>query len=433
MTSRSRHLPPSQIPLLSALISLGLACALPHAAHATNGYFSNGYGAKTEAVAGVGIALPQDGLAAASNPAGTAFVDTQINLGLDLFQPDRGASVSGNNLGPAGSLDGNYSGNGKSLFFIPSFGYSRQLNSETSIGLAVYGNGGMNTQYNTNPFAPIGGKGSGGVNLEQLIVTPSVAYKVTSQNVLGIGLNFAYQRFKAQGLQGFAAASTSPADVSNNGSDSSTGVGVHLGWIGQIDDQWRVGATWSSKINGSFSKYKGLFADNGNFDIPANYGLGLAYQPSATWSVAADYQVIQYGGVSSVGNPLSNFNPAGGVFLGSSGGPGFGWKDVKVVKLGVVENFSPTLTLRAGFSHSTEPIPSSQTFFNILAPGTIQNHVTFGFTWRVGAHSEWSGFYAHGFEKTVNGQQSIPPSFGGGDANVHLKEDILGIEYGWHF
>ncbi|MBA1419274.1 long-chain fatty acid transporter, partial [Klebsiella pneumoniae] len=62
-----------------------------------------------------------------------------------------------------------------------------------------------------------------------------------------------------------------------------------------------------------------------------------------------------------------------------------------------------------------------------------QDHVTAGFTWKADGHSEWSAFYGHAFTKTVNGQQSIPGSFGGGEANVHLKENIVGVSYCWLF
>ena len=47
-----------------ALVLLG-ALAWPGLASATNGYFSHGYGVRAQGVAGVSIALPQDGLAAA--------------------------------------------------------------------------------------------------------------------------------------------------------------------------------------------------------------------------------------------------------------------------------------------------------------------------------------------------------------------------------
>lgn len=425
----SRHTTPNPV-LLASLALIGLS-SLPHLAHATNGYFAHGYGVKAQAIAGVGIALPQDGLAAATNPAGTAFVGTRLDAGLNFFSPSRSAEIKGNNLGPFGSLDGDYSANGKQHFFIPEFGYTRQLSGTTSVGLAVYGNGGMNTQYDTNPFARIGGQGQAGVNLEQLFISPSVAYKLTPEHVLGVALNLAHQRFSAQGLDPFKGASASPDHVTNQGTDTANGLGIRLGWIGQIAPQWQLGATWSSKIDGRFDKYKGLFADDGRFDIPANYGLGLSYQPTKDWTIAADYQVIQYSGVKSVSNPLSKL--ASGNALGSADGAGFGWEDVTVYKLGVVHELSPALTLRAGYSHATQAVPDDQTFFNILAPGVVQDHLTVGFTWKADQRSEWSGFYGHAFNKQVNGKGAIPPAFGGGEANVRLKENILGIAYGWRF
>ncbi len=421
----TRHFRPSAI---QHAIALGLTLSvLPMAAQATNGYFSHGYGVNAEAVAGVGIALPQDGLTAATNPAGTAYVGNRLDAGLNYFAPSRGAEIKGNGAG----LNGDYSANGKKHFFIPEFGYTRQINASTSVGLAIYGNGGMNTQYDQNPFASIGGQGKAGVNLEQLFISPSAAYKLTPDHTIGAALNLAYQRFSAQGISPFAGASASPANVSDQGTDTSTGAGVRLGWIGQIAPQWRLGATWSSKISGKFDKYKGLFADNGSFDIPANYGLGLSYQASRDWTIAADYQVIQYSGSKSVSNPLSKL--ASGNLLGSANGPGFGWEDVTVYKLGVVHQWSPSLTLRGGYSHATQAVPQSETFFNILAPGVVQDHVTAGFSWKLDAQSELSAFYGHAFSKTVNGRNSIPLSFGSGEANVHLKEDILGLSYGWKF
>lgn len=414
--------------LVASLVGAGCMVLSPQAG-ATNGYFAHGYGVKAESVAGVGVALPQDGLTAATNPAGTAYVGNRLDAGLNYFEPSRGADIQGNAFG----LNGSYSANGKKVFLIPELGYARQLSDALSLGLAIYGNGGMNTQYDQNPFASIGGQGRAGVNLEQLFISPSVAYKITPEHTFGLALNLAYQRFSAQGIGAFAAASNAPANVSDQGTDTSTGAGLRLGWIGQVTPQWRLGATWSSKISGRFDKYKGLFADNGSFDIPANYALGVAYQPTADWTIAADYQVIEYSGVKSVTNPLSKLNPSTGNLLGSSDGPGFGWEDVSVYKLGLIYRLRPDWTLRGGYSHATQAVPASQTFFNILAPGVVQDHVTAGFTWKADVHSEWSAFYGHAFNKTVNGQQSIPGGFGGGEANVHLKENIVGVSYGWLF
>ena len=67
--------------------------------------------------------------------------------------------------------------------------------------------------------------------------------------------------------------------MTNNGYDSSVGWGVRLGYTGQDHPDCTLGATWASKTYmGEFDKYRGLFAEQGDFDIPSNFGVGLAWQ-----------------------------------------------------------------------------------------------------------------------------------------------------------
>jgi hypothetical protein len=65
------------------------------AAQATDGYFQPGYSIKSNGMGGVGIALPQDALAAATNPAGMALIGNRVDGGLSLFKPDRSVSTTG--------------------------------------------------------------------------------------------------------------------------------------------------------------------------------------------------------------------------------------------------------------------------------------------------------------------------------------------------
>ncbi len=410
-------------PIAAGLVlTLGSANAL-----ATDGYFSTGYSVKSQGVGGASIAYPQDGLAAASNPAGTAWVDDQIEAGITLFTPNRNTEITGS---PVPGANGSYDGNATKNFLIPEFGYAQKISNTTSVGVAVFGNGGMDTDYSNSPFAAYGGQGSAGVNLEQLFIEPSVAFKVDQNNTLGVGVNFAYQQFSAKGLQGFSQASADAANLTNRGTDTSTGWGLHLGWLVHLTHDLTVGATWSSKINtGKFSDYSGLFADGGSFDIPESYGIGLAFKATPTWTLVADIEKIKYSQIVSVANPLANLfagNP-----LGSANGPGFGWQDVTAIKLGASYDVQPSVTVRAGYNHSGQPIPADQTFFNILAPGVVQDHLSFGASWKTSSSGELSLFYAHAFKKQVNGSSSIPSSFGGGEANINLTENSFGLAYIW--
>lgn len=403
----------------------------PAASFATNGYFSHGYGIKSKGMGGAGIALPQDTLAAAINPAGMVLVGSRLDVGMDWFHPSRGAEIRGNAF-----PDADYSANDKQDFFIPEFGYNRMLNERMSLGIAAYGNGGMNSDYKVNSFDRFGATGSSGVNLEQLFISPTFAMKLTPSQAVGVALNFAYQRFSAKGLGPFdmtgpGQASESPGSVTNNDNAAGTGWGLRLGWNGQVTPELSLGATYQTKTSMSkLDKYKGLFAEQGGMDIPENYGLGLAFKATPKLTLAADVMRINYSAIKSIGNGIDNMTVLGNP-LGSNNGPGFGWQDMTVYKLGVSYQASNSLVLRAGYNHGKQPIPSSETFLNILSPGVVEDHLTLGATWAIDSKSEISISYMHAFKNTVNGSSnSIPASYGGGSVNLYMYQDSLGIAYG---
>ena len=411
---------------------MAFGIALAPTAYATNGYFAHGYGLKAKGMAGAAIALPQDAIAAAYNPAGFFFVADRLDLGVDWFSPTRGATLRGS---PA-PINGNYDGSNKKDFYIPEFGYKRALGPNLAFGLSVYGNGGMNTDYTT--AFPLFGTSPAGVNLEQAFVAPSLAWQLAPGQVLGAALNFAYQRFKAAGLENFTAPvgspqqfSQFPADVTNKGHDTSTGWGLRVGWMGKLAP-CSFGVTYQTKTKMSeFDAYRGLFAEQGGFDIPANYGAGVACPVVQNVTVAFDVVRIEYSGVTSIANPLlPNLFQAP---LGSAGGAGFGWEDVTAYKLGLQWQVNPDLALRAGFNYGKQPIPARETLFNVLAPGVVEEHYTLGATVKVGAQAELTGALMYAPEKTVRGANSIPAPFGGGEADIRLKEVSFGVALGWRF
>ena len=390
----------------SRIAIMGLTALAATAAHATDGYFDYGYGVQAKGVGGAAVAFPQDALAIAANPAGIAFLENRLDFGLTYFQPDRSAS-----LGPY-----HFDGNNTQQFYIPEAGYKHSLSSDVDFGIAVYGNGGLNTGYDK----PIPGFGNtpDGVDLTQVFITPTFSYKLNENNAIGISPIFAVQQFKAYGLENFG--------VGNNGFDYSYGGGVRIGYTGKLTDWLTVGATYQSPIwSTHFKDYANLFAEQGGFDIPQNFAVGFAIKPQKQITVALDVEEIFFSDVKSVGNPLS-FTP-----LGADNGPGFGWNDVTAVKTGIAYEATDKLTLRAGFNYSSQPVPDSQTYFNILAPAVVQYHVTAGATWRFNHDWELSAFYAHAFENTVNGSGSIygPNS----NANLSMSQDSFGLALGWIF
>jgi len=395
----------------------------PSVAFATNGYFTHGSSVKAQGMAGVSYALAHDSIKAASNPASLIALGNQVDVGMTWFTPDREASISGNGFG----LNGNYSGNDEKSFLIPEAGFSRRYSDTISYGVAIYANGGMNTSYKQTPFASLGSTGPAGVDLTQLFVTGSAAYKLNEKHSVGVGVTYVYQRFAAEGIQTFAGISAAPGAVSNNGHDNSDGWGLKLGWQGQVSDDVTLALTWSSRINtGDFNEYRGLFAEQGGFDVPATYGAGFAWQVDPNLTLAGDWQFIEYSDVKSVGNLLVLNAP-----LGSDDGAGFGWQDINVYKLGLTYQVGSNLTLRTGISHAEQPIPSSQTLLNVLAPGVIQDHFSVGASWQLDEKQTLSVSYTRALEEEVKGEGSIPAAFGGGEADLQMSQDILG--FAWQY
>ena len=396
----------------AAALALG-AALIP--AHATNGYFAHGYGIKAKGMGGAGVALAQDGFAGANNPAQSAFAGNRYDVGVDLFMPEREMARTDSPFGPFGNVSEK---SGSESFLIPEFGYNNVINDQLSMGLTIYGNGGMNTDYNGDPRILGTASGDLGVDLMQLIVAPTLAYKLSPQHSLGVSPLIVYQTFEAKGLQGFG--------IQNQGKDSSSGLGVRLGYLGKLTDQLSVGASYSPKINMSnFKKYDGLFAEQGDFDIPANYTLGLAFQVTSALQVALDYQLIEYGDIRSIANPASRTAP-----LGADNGSGFGWSDINVVKLGVQWQANDTWTLRAGYNKGDNPINAQNVTFNILAPGVIEEHLTLGATMKLDAQSEVSASYMYGFSNSVTGTGGTPA---GGTETITMKQNSLGVQYSRQF
>ncbi|HSN31862.1 MAG TPA: outer membrane protein transport protein [Ideonella sp.] len=421
------------------LAPLAALCAAAPAL-ATNGYFEHGYGMKAKGMGGAATAVADDAFGGANNPANMVWVGSRIDVGGDVFMPDRDAERSGAGIP---SLNGKVE-SGRKTFLLPEFGIVRPVRSDLAWGVTVYGNGGMNTSYpqgnfncGAGPANMLCGSGGLGVDLMQLIVAPTLAYKLSERHSVGVSLLLGYQRFEARGLQafdnapGFPPFTGAPGSVTNRDHDSSTGVGLRVGWFGRLNDMVSLGAAYSPKMSmGRFDKYKGLFAGDGGFDIPSNYSIGIAVTPLPAWTFALDVQRINYGEIPSVGDPSTVQAP-----LGSANGPGFGWRDIDVVKLGAVWRMSDRWTLRAGYNRGGNPIAPADVTFNILAPGVMKDHYTLGFTVTPSQAGEFTMSLMVAPRQSVSGPSLFNPLMqnAAGNETIGMREVSVGAAWGWKF
>ena len=432
-----------------SLLTLGITSVFVSPfANATNGFFTHGTSTKEKGLAGAGVAYSQDALAAATNPAGMVFIGERFDIGAAVFSPSpRSYKVTGTPLPPnpplmplgsgINAVPGEKVESDTDFFLIPHIGYNWQLDKTTAVGVSMYGNGGMNTDYaasSTPGGAGTFGDGTTGINLEQAFFNVSVANKLDDKHAIGVSVILVVQRFSAEGLGGFGTAgfSVDPANLTSGKNSTSTGLGLKFGYQGEVTDGVRIGLSYQPKINmGEFDDYAGLFADGGRLDIPATYTLGVSFDVSSSGMVVADIQEIKYSGSGAVSNPLSNLfsscNP-GDVSgcLGGVNGPGFGWQDMTVYKIGY-QFESGDNTYRIGYSHADQPVPESDVFFNVLAPAVVEDHITAGWTKRLANNQEFNlaGLYVP--SNSVKGANPLD----GGSTQIEIEMSQWEIQAGW--
>ena len=270
-----------------------------------------------------------------------------------------------------------------------------------------------------------------GVDLAQLFIGVPYARRLNGRHSIGVMPIVAAQRFEATGLQPFQGFSVNPTKVTNNGYDYSFGYGIRIGWLGELTEQLTVGASAQSRLYmQEFDEYAGLFAEQGDFDIPATVVVGLSFKASPDVTLVADWQRIFYGDVKSLSNP-NDTALVPGTLLGSDNGLGFGWQDIDIIKLGVQWQYRPDLTLRAGVSHADQLFHNGDSLFNVLAPASVRTHASVGLTYKVDAGNTLSVSYTRAFDEEIGGQN---PGFTGPQTgSVRMDQHELEIGWSWLF
>jgi len=449
--------------LLATAILASLAA--PGLVQATNGYFMIGFGSKSRGMGGVGVAEGVDGFAGAYNPATMVDVGTRFDLGGDIFWAPNAVTHSDGTLSETTIVeeskfpDTGFSRGG--VFMIPGMGGMYKVDNDTTVGFTFIG-AGMGTQFNQavpatatsnqsyfyNFNHPVNlADNKVGIKLLQMQIPISIAHKINDKYALGVSFVFAGQYFEAWGLQAFDALgfTGSKGNISNEGTDFAYGAGIRVGWQGKfLNNELIAGVNYSSRVYMKpFEDYSNLFAEHGDFDIPENYTVGVAYKGVKDFNLKFDVQQVNYSDVASVGNPgpyaynSTEFNPlcpgedTAECKLGGVLGLGFGWTDQTIYKFGAEYQLMEKLTLRGGFNYGKMTIAADQILFHLIAPATIEKHLTFGATYHWSSDIELSASYVHAFEATLEGPTMFQPLGSNPDittnnAAISMKQRSLG-------
>ena len=410
-------------------VFIGLLCSLTLTTSDVHAILAS---VKTTGMAATGIAYPQDAEAGAFNPAGMVDVGDRVDVGFSVDRTSRKTRLSGN-LSPL--VNGKFDASHKAKYaYSGDFGINKMLgcNCDMSLGFIVY-----NRNYNKTKYGqalPLFGTSKVGMEYVHETASLIFAVKLWERHNFGISVNYMIQRLWVQGLQNFdnALFSADPGRVTNRSYNYSQGAGFTLGYRGQITDCLSIGVTYQPKTYMSkFKKYRGFLAGDGRLNIPQKIGGGVAWRFLPCATVAFDVEYINWKRVKALHRPLQTNLIANK--LGSHSGSGFGFRDQWFYRVGIDYDVCDWITVRAGFRHANTPIRRSQTAVNALTVDTIEDFLTLGATVCINPCNEVSFFYAHGFNKKIRGKNSIPASFGGGEADLKEYADVFGISWGYVF
>lgn len=423
---------------LAVSISLGLAA--PASVFATNGMFLISNGTKSRGMGGVAIALTHDTLTSATNPATMAFTGNRFDIGGDIFIPSAESTLGqGTTRHTEVSKPTHFTIN-DGVYMMPNMGASWS-DGDLSYGFTMVGVGGGGSRYSYNLFN--GAKGGDttqplGVSLLVMDMNPTIAMKLDDTNTIGATLIIGVQVFKAFGLTEFTTftqTGDSTAKFTDEGAEVTYGAGLRLGWLGKMSDEVTLGAEYTSQTYMSkFDNYKDLFAE-GKINTPGNIGIGAAYQFSSDILLAMDINYIMYEDVPAIANKGPNTSgppfpvDANTNALGLPDGLGFGWTNQTVFKIGAQYTLNEQWQLRGGWNYAKSPINEDrEILFNIVAPATVQHHLTMGATWQFAKDMEASFSYIHAFKYEQCGPTQI-----GYQGCISMEQDSMGATFSMNF
>lgn len=398
-------------PTLTALAAALLGTlALPAAA--TNGMNLEAYGAKAGGMGGASLAYENGNSALMNNPAtlGLRQEGQNLGLGLTVLMPDVKTMI-----GPMTFPSGG------DQYLIPSISYIRKSGNIT-YGLGMLAQGGMGTEYGDNAFGT-GLPMRSEVGFGRLMFP--LAYNVNSNLTVAGQVDYVWASMDVQ----MSPDGVNYVSFSDNndftGEASGNGWAFKLGAHYKVSDTFSVGATYHSKTDISDLEGSGTFNFMpANFKVidfqwPETYGVGVAWQASPSWMLAADIKHLGWK------NSMKDFRLA---VNGMEMALPQNWKNQTVYMLGAQYMVKPGLALRFGINYADNPIPDET--LNPLFPATVKTHYTLGVGWNIGGGHSMAGSIAIAPKVTTTNPNMFGPGMAG---TVTHSQTTLRVNYNYAF
>ena len=419
-------------PFLTTLILTTLT--FPTAALATNGYQLIGVGSYQKSLGGAVTANPGSAMTAITNPAGMIRIGKRADFSMEAFMPKRSTDFT--------AYGGEMVESDSDLYGVPAIGWTAPVGERDDLyfGGGMYGTSGLGVDYAETLMMPASASFTGNdlvwdgySNIAFWQMAPTLAWDVSNKLSLGVALNIDYQQVSfSQRIRDTVTDALYNFDL--NRSANAFGFGLTLGLLYDVSESFTLGFSYKSKQHFSDLEYNlrdgdidtslvgGMPFPGGTYtldlDFPQQAAVGIAFRPSDRWTLSADLKWIEW---SDTMGKLKVEGPEGYDFAMDPG-----WDDQVVYALGVDFAWLDNLNLRFGFNYAESPIDESNAANNLILPGVVEDHYTFGLDYRF---SQWElGFhYMYAPEVMVRAETGFPGT------EIRLEESSLGLNLGYRW
>ena len=226
--------------------------------------------------------------------------------------------------------------------------------------------------------------------VERTVVTPSLVEQWDDGSTAKLSAVLAYQRFASLGLGVAPVGNYAPPPTYTYAGNSSYGAGARFDLGGPlVNDNLRWGVAYQSHVGmDSFQNYRGVFSDQGDFDIPSNASLGVSYSLSPMFGVDVGVQRVMYSEITPFTS--SSMPTRFLALLGDGASPMFAWRDLTVYSVGWTMHDEDIGNLELRYTTRQQPVPTSALLEHALASDTANDMVSLGWSRAVGLNSRMS-------------------------------------------
>jgi len=390
--------------------------------------FASGFAIVEQSVSGLGVSFSgavsgDDASSMFFNPASISLIDGQQAVaGVHIIFPSTkfDAELAENAVHmPLGGGDG---GDGGVTAVVPNLYYSNKLNEKWSIGLGINAPFGLATDYNKTWVGRYHAKES---DVATININPVVAYKVTDQLTLAVGVSAEYMDVTLSSMvdgglvnTGLAMAGSpladipmalDPTNISNSANDifaentaDDWAFGFNLGLMYEFTPDTRIGLAYRSeikhklegdvdfKIPASVSFLAPMFVDqdiSGDITLPATASVNFYTKVTDKLALMAD---VTWTGWSCFDELTIDFESSG-----TSSTTTEEWDDSWRYSLGGTFQATEALLIRAGVAYDETPI--SDDYRTPRIPGEDRFWVSLGAGYQFTERLHMDVAYAHLF------------------------------------